>query len=94
MSAVPGSAERCPPKNLASNESVGRDSVEPVGNDVSEWNFATGDASEIARRRLLSIPGEPLFYANWDIVTFIHYQTDPQESHSPCVECAHDLADH
>jgi len=79
MSAVPGSAERCPPKNLASNESVGRDSVEPVGNDVSAWNFATADTSEIARHRLLSIRGEPLFYADWDNVIFIHYQTDPQE---------------
>jgi uncharacterized protein YqjF (DUF2071 family) len=79
MSAVPSSAERRPPNDLSSNKTVGRDSVEPFGNDVSEWNFATADASEIVRRRLLSIRGEPLFYANWDNVTFIHYQTDPQE---------------
>jgi len=58
---------------------LGRDSVEPVGNDVSAWNFATADPSEIARHRLLSIRGEPLFYADWDNVIFIHYQTDPPE---------------
>lgn len=37
------------------------------------------DGSETARKRLLSIRGEPLFYADWDDVIFIHYQTDPQE---------------
>jgi uncharacterized protein len=62
-----------------SGKSVGRDSLEPVGNDVSAWNFAISDTSEIARRRLLSIRGEPLFYANWDKAIFIHYETDPQE---------------
>jgi uncharacterized protein len=79
MNAVDGSAERRPTRNLASNESVGRDSVEPVGNNVLAWNFAIPDTSEIARRRLLSIRGEPLFYANWDKAIFIHYETDPQE---------------
>jgi len=28
---------------------------------------------------LLSIRGEPLFHADWDNVTFIHYETDPEE---------------
>ena len=37
------------------------------------------NGSETARKRLLSIRGEPLFYADWDNVIFIHYQTDPQE---------------
>jgi len=41
--------------------------------------LAVLDGSETARKRLLSIRGEPLFYADWDNVIFIHYQTDPQE---------------
>jgi uncharacterized protein YqjF (DUF2071 family) len=36
------------------------------------------DTSESARRRLLSIRGEPLFYASWDNALFIHYETDPE----------------
>ena len=36
------------------------------------------DGGAIARKRLLSLPGEPLFYANWDNVLFIHYETDPE----------------
>src|SRR5437867_3808682 len=52
--------------------STNRSAVEPV----LAWNFATPDTSEIARRRLLSIRGEPLFHADWDNVTFIHYETD------------------
>jgi uncharacterized protein len=36
------------------------------------------DGSALARKRLLSLPGEPLFYANWDNVLFIHYETDPE----------------
>jgi uncharacterized protein len=79
MNAAHGSAARRPTKNLTSNKSVGRDSVEPVGNYVSEWDFAIAGTSEIARRRLLSMRGEPLFFAEWENVTFIHYQTDPQE---------------
>jgi uncharacterized protein len=41
--------------------------------------LAVFDGSEIARRRFLSRRGEPLFYAEWDNVVFIHYETDPQE---------------
>src|SRR2546426_7688628 len=32
--------------------------------------------SEAARLRLLSLPGEPLFIADWDGVLMIHYQVD------------------
>jgi uncharacterized protein YqjF (DUF2071 family) len=95
MNAVHGSAERRPTKNLASDESVGGDSVEPIGNDVSAWNFATPGASEIARRRLLSIRGEPLFYATWDRAVFIHYEIDADELQN-CVpydlDCYHGRA--
>ena len=40
--------------------------------------IAPPDRSAIARKRLLSVPGEPLFYANWDDAVFIHYETDPE----------------
>lgn len=40
---------------------------------------AGSDRSESARRRLLSVRGEPLFYANWDNAVFIHYEADPEE---------------
>jgi len=79
MNAVDGSAERRPTNDLPSNKTVGQDSVEPVGNDVSAWNFATPGTSEIARHRLLSIRGEPLFYATWDRAVFIHYEIDADE---------------
>src|ERR1043166_4415361 len=36
------------------------------------------EAGELARARLLSRRGEPLFYAHWDNVLFIHFETDPQ----------------
>ena len=36
----------------------------------------TGDASEHARRRLLSRLGEPLFFSDWERVVFIHYEVD------------------
>src|SRR3977135_1697127 len=66
MNAGFGSVERRPTRNLASNKLVGRDSVEPDGNDISGRNLSISNTSEIARDRLLSIRGEPLFYANWD----------------------------
>src|SRR5207249_5970271 len=46
--------------------STSRSAVEPDGNDISGRNLAISDTSEIARRRLLSIRGEPLFHADWD----------------------------
>jgi uncharacterized protein YqjF (DUF2071 family) len=92
MSAVSASAERRPTNDLASTKASGRDSIEPGGNDASVWNFVTPDTSELARRRLLSIRGEPLFYANWDNVTFIHYQTDPDELQR-CIPYQLDLYD-
>jgi uncharacterized protein YqjF (DUF2071 family) len=79
MNAGFGSVERRPTRNLASNKLVGRDSVEPDGNDISGRNLAISNTSEIAKRRLLSIRGEPLFHAHWDNAIFIHYETDPQE---------------
>jgi uncharacterized protein YqjF (DUF2071 family) len=95
MNAVHGSAERRPANDPAGNKSVGRDSVERVGNDVSAWNFAAPDTSEIARRRLLSIRGEPLFYATWDRAVFIHYEIDADELQN-CVpydlDCYHERA--
>jgi uncharacterized protein len=33
--------------------------------------------SEIARRRMLAVRGEPMFYARWDRAVFIHYAADP-----------------
>src|SRR4051812_8696302 len=33
--------------------------------------------SEDARRRMLAIRGEPMFYARWDRAVFIHYAADP-----------------
>jgi uncharacterized protein YqjF (DUF2071 family) len=33
--------------------------------------------SEAARRRMLEVRGEPLFYARWDRAVFIHYAADP-----------------
>ena len=32
--------------------------------------------SDAARRRMLAIPGEPMFYARWDRAVFIHYTAD------------------
>src|SRR3954462_15313763 len=32
---------------------------------------------EAARARLLSVPGEPLFIADWNRVLMIHYEVDP-----------------
>ncbi|PYM02788.1 MAG: hypothetical protein DMF19_01660 [Verrucomicrobia bacterium] len=82
MNAARGSAERRPTKNLATSELVWRDSIEPAGNGISPWNFAISGTSEIASRRLLSIRGEPLFFAIWENLVFIHYETDPQELQS------------
>ena len=83
MSAVFGSAERRPTEHLANDELVGRDSVEPA---------AVLSASEAARTRLLSRRGEPLFYANWDNVLFIHYETEPDELQR-CIPYPLDLYD-
>src|SRR5947207_2991822 len=34
--------------------------------------------SEAGRRRLLSLPGEPLFIADWDAALMIHYEVDAE----------------
>ena len=83
MSAVRGSAERRPTEDLARDELVGRNSVEPA---------AVLSGSEAARTRLLSRRGEPLFYANWDNVLFIHYETEPDELQR-CIPYPLDLYD-
>jgi hypothetical protein len=59
------------------NHLVGRDSVEPFENVSVETKSTISDINEIARNRLLSRRGEPLFYANWDNVLFIHYEIEP-----------------
>src|SRR3954467_9543609 len=33
--------------------------------------------SDAARRRMLAVRGEPMFYARWDRAVFIHYAADP-----------------
>jgi uncharacterized protein YqjF (DUF2071 family) len=33
--------------------------------------------SEAARRRMLAVPGEPMFFAGWDRAVFIHYAAEP-----------------
>jgi uncharacterized protein YqjF (DUF2071 family) len=47
-------------------------------------------ASAAARKRMLAVPGEPLFYAIWDHVVFIHYESDPSILQN-CVPFAIDL---
>jgi len=34
-------------------------------------------SNDEARRRMLAIRGEPMFYARWDRAVFIHYEADP-----------------
>jgi uncharacterized protein YqjF (DUF2071 family) len=34
-------------------------------------------SSDAARRRMLAVRGEPMFYARWDRAVFIHYEADP-----------------
>ena len=46
----------------------------------------------MARNRLLPRRGEPLFYANWDNVLFIHYETEPDELRR-CIPYPLDLYD-
>ena len=36
-----------------------------------------GDRSNAGKRRLLSVKGEPLVFAEWYRVTFLHYQVEP-----------------
>ena len=38
---------------------------------------AAATPSELARARMLSVWGEPLFDASWDRAVFIHYEADP-----------------
>lgn len=52
--------------------------------------FAARKTSEVAKQRLLSRRGEPLFLANWDSTVFIHYETDPAKLQA-CVPYEIDL---
>ena len=38
---------------------------------------ASSAFSEAGKRRMLTKPGEPLFFGTWDKAVFIHYETDP-----------------
>jgi uncharacterized protein len=79
MNVTLGSAERRPTNDRMANHLVGRGSVEPFENVSVETKSTISDINEIARNRLLSRRGEPLFYANWDNVVFIHYEIEPKE---------------
>lgn len=48
------------------------------------------DRTAAAKERLLSRRGEPLFYANWDNVLFIHYELEADEL-QPCIPYPLDL---
>ncbi len=51
---------------------------------------AADTPSELARARMLSVRGEPLFYATWDQAVMIHYEADPAALQS-CVPFPLDL---
>ena len=38
----------------------------------------TGNLSDDARRRILSVRGDPLFLCDWQRVAFIHYEVEPE----------------
>ena len=44
---------------------------------IAEDPLQAMTASRAARQRLLSLPGEPLFIADWDRVLMIHYEVEP-----------------
>ena len=48
-------------------------------NAASLQEAPISDKTALVRERLLSRRGEPLFYAKWDNVLFIHYETEPDE---------------
>jgi uncharacterized protein YqjF (DUF2071 family) len=43
---------------------------------VSALTATSSTLSDAARRRMLALPGEPMFYARWDRAVFIHYATE------------------
>lgn len=47
--------------------------------NIGKPDNSAGDASDLARRRMLSIKGEPLFFADWLDAVFIHYKVPPAE---------------
>lgn len=44
---------------------------------MSSITASRSTLSEAARRRMLSLRGEPMLYARWDRAVFIHYEADP-----------------
>ena len=50
--------------------------------ETSSIQTRVDSTSEAARRRLLSIPGEPLFLADWLRLVFIHYEVPVEELQS------------
>ena len=44
---------------------------------MSSVTASRSTLSEAARRRMLSLRGEPMFYARWDRSVFIHYEAEP-----------------
>ncbi|HXC99170.1 MAG TPA: DUF2071 domain-containing protein [Verrucomicrobiae bacterium] len=48
------------------------------GQQTAKTAFETSALSAAARRRLLSVKGEPLFYADWLRVLFLHFEVDAE----------------
>src|SRR5256885_11671180 len=42
-------------------------------------SLMSSSISDVSRGRLLSVPRDPLFLADWDRVLMIHYEVDPSE---------------
>jgi hypothetical protein len=40
------------------------------------WEKSSRRFSDEGRKRLLSLPGEPLFLADWERALFVHYEVD------------------
>lgn len=54
------------------------------GGNTIDWNVhplpaeATRQLSEVARRRILGVRGNPLFVCDWERAAFIHYEVDAE----------------
>ena len=55
----------------------------PYGGSIIEWGSGsraigkTGNPSDDARRRILSVRGNPLFVCDWQRTVFVHYEVEP-----------------
>jgi uncharacterized protein len=60
--------------------------LEPCGHaeTTSERSFLSSGISQAARRRILSVQGEPLLYADWLRAVFIHFEVDPVALQRDC----------